>query len=115
MDVSPRIDDSAVTNDPTTAQLRRMAVHPSLQRRGIGRRLISQALFHASILHPDGSRTKAIQLVTTGYQPSAVGIYESFGWKRVKTDLGAPGKWWLDWYAVHYRLELGDRYYDRVA
>ncbi|KAJ2928492.1 hypothetical protein H1R20_g8591, partial [Candolleomyces eurysporus] len=109
------LDNTAVPNDPTTAQLRRMSVHPSLQRRGIGRRLISQALSHASLLHPDGLRIKAVELVTTGFQPSAVGIYESFGWKRVKTDLGAPGRWWLDWYCVHYRVELGNGHYDRVA
>ncbi|KAJ2928510.1 hypothetical protein H1R20_g8589, partial [Candolleomyces eurysporus] len=109
------LDNAAIPNEPTTAQLRRMAVHPSLQRRGIGRRLISHVLSHASLLHPDDFRIKAVELVTTGFQPSAVGIYESFGWKRVRTDFGAPGRWWLDWYAVHYRLELGDKYYDRVA
>jgi GNAT superfamily N-acetyltransferase len=115
MAITRRLDNTFMPNDPTMAQLRRMAVHPSLQRRGIGRRLISHLLSHASLLHPDGLRIRTIELVTTGFQSSAVGIYESFGWKRVKTDLGAPGKWWLDWYAVHYKLELGDRYYDRVA
>ena len=38
-----------------------------------------------------------------------------FGWKRIKTDCGAPGRWWLDWYCVHYKLELGKKFYDRVA
>ncbi|RXW23192.1 hypothetical protein EST38_g2671 [Candolleomyces aberdarensis] len=109
------LDNTVIPNDPAVAQLRRMAVHPLLQRRGIGRRLISHVLSHASLLHPDGFRIKAVELVTTGFQPSAVGIYESFGWKRVRTEFGAPGRWWLDWYAVHYRLELGDKYYDRVA
>ena len=90
-------------------------VHPSLQRRGIGRRLVSQALSHAALLHPDGVRIKTVVLRTTGYQPSAVGLFESFGWKRVKTDWGAPGRWWLDWYCVHYKLDLGEKFYDRVA
>jgi GNAT superfamily N-acetyltransferase len=110
------IDNTVIPTDPTTAELRRMAVHPSLQRRGIGRRLVSQALSHAALLHPNGLRIKTVILRTTGYQASAVGLYESFGWKRVKTDWGAPGgRWWLDMYIVHYRLELGEMFYDRVA
>lgn len=90
-----------------------MTVHPALRRRGVGRRLVSQALYHASSFG-----IKKITLKTTGYEPSAVGIqvYESFGWKRVKRSFGASGsKWWLGLYWTHYSLELGEQFYDRVS
>lgn len=71
-----------------------------MQRRGVGRRLIETLLNHAR-----ERKVKVIELRTNGHSPSAVGIYEKFGWKAYATQ-GAPGKPWVDLRAVDYRLEL---------
>jgi ribosomal protein S18 acetylase RimI-like enzyme len=92
--------DCAFRADPSHPELRRMAVSSSLQRKGIGRRLLEELLRHAR-----DRKLRAINIQTTAHSKSAVGIYERFGW-RIISEQGAPGKPWLDFRLVELTMEL---------
>lgn len=77
-----------------------MAVSSSVQRMGIGRRLIEEALRFAR-----ENKAKAVSLQTTGYSRSAVGIYERFGWRQVQ-EQSIPGMPWLDFRLTAFTLDL---------
>jgi len=56
-------------------ELRRMAVSSKYRRRGIASRLINIAVAHAR-----AHGKSCIDLTTSSYQESALGLYEKHGW-----------------------------------
>ncbi|KAF6758517.1 acyl-CoA N-acyltransferase [Ephemerocybe angulata] len=86
--------------DPHHAELRRMAVSSTMQRKGLGRHLVERVFQHVQ-----EHKLNTISLQTTGYSTSAVGFYERFGWKLVAHQ-SLPGKPWLDFRLVEYRLDI---------
>ncbi|EAU80718.1 hypothetical protein CC1G_04828 [Coprinopsis cinerea okayama7 len=90
---------------PTTSELRRMAVDASLQRRGIGKKLLTTVLAHAR-----NQEIMSIRLSTTAHQKSAVGIYERFGWKMLGVSrmitVDKVGPRWVDLRVVDFELDL---------
>ncbi|TFK24640.1 acyl-CoA N-acyltransferase [Coprinopsis marcescibilis] len=88
-----------------TAELRRMAVDPTVRNRGVGKLLIQAAIDHAQ-----SHRVTTIWLTTSGHQTIATGLYEKFGWKRLnaRSRLASPNILadWVDGYLVDYVLAL---------
>jgi len=68
---------------------------------GVGRRLIQAALQHTL----EQKCFTHVRLLTSGYQQSARGLYEYFGWKVVKWNT-FKGEEWIDWHEVMYMLDL---------
>ncbi|KAH6919336.1 acyl-CoA N-acyltransferase [Coprinopsis sp. MPI-PUGE-AT-0042] len=94
--------DTSIARAPGCAELRRMAVSPKLQRRGIGKMLLEAALTHAR-----SHGITAIWLSTTAHQRSAVGIYEKFGWKNMgPTTMMKLAPFWVDAGIMDWKLEL---------
>lgn len=71
--------DSSTNPDPTTAELRRMVVAPSYQRRGVGSLLLTTVIAHA---REHGLST--VFLSTSMYQKAAMQLYEQFGFVEEK-------------------------------
>ncbi|TFK24639.1 acyl-CoA N-acyltransferase [Coprinopsis marcescibilis] len=98
------LDTSPIPGDGT-AELRRMAVDPTVRGRGIGKLLIQAAIDHAKT-----HRVTTIWLTTSGHQTVATGLYEKFGWKRLSTRsrLASPNKFadWVDVRLVDFVLTL---------
>ncbi|KAH6899204.1 acyl-CoA N-acyltransferase, partial [Coprinopsis sp. MPI-PUGE-AT-0042] len=95
--------DTSIARAPGCAELRRMAVSPKLQRRGIGKMLLEAALAHAR-----SHGITAIWLSTTAHQRSAVGIYEKFGWKNMGPTILKMAPFWVDAAIMDWKLELSE-------
>ncbi|KAH6919335.1 acyl-CoA N-acyltransferase [Coprinopsis sp. MPI-PUGE-AT-0042] len=93
--------DTSVARAPGWAELRRMAVSPKLQRRGIGKMLLETSLAHAR-----SHGITAIWLSTSIHQKSAVGIYEKFGWRNMGPTILKMAPFWVDAGIMDWKLEL---------
>ncbi|KAH6899205.1 hypothetical protein BKA70DRAFT_1231124 [Coprinopsis sp. MPI-PUGE-AT-0042] len=83
--------DTSVARAPGWAELRRMAVSPKLQRRGIGKDAPRDGVGPCQI----SCTLTAIWLSTSIHQKSAVGIYEKFGWRNMGPTILKMAPFWV--------------------
>ncbi|KAF8162688.1 acyl-CoA N-acyltransferase [Crassisporium funariophilum] len=69
------LDASTAPDDNSIAELRRMVVSPTQRRRGVAGMLVQTLIDHAR-----NHGIKTVTLTTSSYQPTAVLMYEKFGW-----------------------------------
>ncbi|KAJ7061673.1 hypothetical protein C8F01DRAFT_1138082 [Mycena amicta] len=95
--------------DSTTAEIRRMLVHPSFRRHGIASCIIEAILTHMDTIQSNNQPCpQHLDLTTSDHQPDAQRLYQRFGWKVIPG--GRQTEWgpWRMWRVIlmRYRKTL---------
>ncbi|KAF8888262.1 acyl-CoA N-acyltransferase, partial [Infundibulicybe gibba] len=93
--------DHSLGDGPRSAQLRRMAVSPTYQRRGIGAMLVRTLIAHARRQH-----IHSIVLSSNMYQGPAMSMYRKLGW--VEEGRFIVPKIFPTFWVTNFRLQLDD-------